>query len=212
MRSELDAFAATGGRVAMVSEHDMPFDAVLPDNRGGAAELAQALLDLGHHTVAVVTGRRTLTTIAHRLDGFCDTLLTGGGVVEDDQLAEADFSQEGGYTATLELLARGLTGTALFCVSDVMAIGALHALRENGVRVPDDLSVVGFDDIPVVRQLTPALSTVALPLEEMGERVMAMVLGPVALAPQTHVFPGTVVLRGTTAAVQPTPRRGRRRE
>jgi LacI family transcriptional regulator len=206
MRRELDAYADAGGRVAMVSQHDLPFDAVLPANREGASALAQALLDLGHRSGAVVTGPRSLTTVAHRLEAFCDTFTAGGGTVAGDQILEADFTQDGGYAGTLELLGRGLTSTALFCASDVMAIGALQALRERGVRVPEDLSVVGFDDIPIVRQLTPALSTVALPMEEMGERVMSMALGPPSAAPRIHVAPATVVLRGTTAPPTRTPR------
>jgi LacI family transcriptional regulator len=206
MRRELDAYADTGGRVAMVSQHDLPFDAVLPANREGASALAQALLDLGHRSGALITGPRALTTVAHRVEAFCDTFAAGGGAVAADQIVEADFSQDGGYTATLELLARGLTSTVLFCASDVMAIGALQALRERGIRVPEDLSVVGFDDIPIVRQLTPPLSTVALPMEEMGEQVMSMALGPPSAEPRVHVAPATVVLRGTTAPPPQTPR------
>ena len=207
MRRALDAYTSVGGRVAMVSQHDLPFDAVLPANREGATALAAALLDLGHRTAAVVTGPRSLTTIAHRLQAFCDTFTGGGGTVAADQVVEADFTQDGGYDATRELLARGLTSTVLFCASDVMAVGALQALRESGVRVPEDLSVVGFDDIPIVRQLTPALSTVALPMEEMGELVMSMALGPPSPTPRTHHVPATVVLRDTTAPPSSTPDR-----
>ena len=199
MHRALDAYTSVGGRVAMVSQHALPFDAVLPANREGAGALATALLELGHRTAALVTGPRSLTTIAHRLQAFCDTFTGGGGTVPADQVAEGDFTQDGGYAATLELLDRGLTATVLFCASDVMAIGALQALRESGVRVPEQLSVVGFDDIPIVRQLTPPLSTVALPMEEMGELVMSMALGPSSPSPRTHVVPATVVLRGTTA-------------
>jgi LacI family transcriptional regulator len=206
MRGELDAYADAGWRVAMVSQHDLPFDAVLPANLEGAGALAQALLDLGHRRAAVIIGLRSLTTVAHRVAAFCDTFTAGGGAVAADQLVEADFSQDGGYNATVELLDRGLTSTVLFCASDVMAIGALQALRERGIRVPEELSVVGFDDIPIVRQLTPALSTVALPLEEMGEQVMSMALGPPSAEPRVHVAPATVVLRGTTSSPPQTPR------
>jgi LacI family transcriptional regulator len=204
MRRELDAFVASGGRVAMVSQHDLPYDAVLPDNRGGARALGRSLLELGHRNVSIVTGPRRLITIANRLDGFCGAFHRAGAPVRADRIVEADFSQEGGYAATLELLDRGDPGTALFCVSDVMAVGALQALRERGVRVPGDLSVAGFDDIPIVSQLTPPLSTVALPLEQMGEQVISMVLAPPVEqeAPRSVAVPAMVVLRGTTAGVR----------
>lgn len=208
MRRELDAFTAAGGRVALVSQHDLPYDAVLPDNRKGAQAVGEALLGLGHRDVSIVTGRRRLITIADRLDGFCEALRLGGAPIPPDRIVEAEFSQEGGYAAAMELLDRGDPGTALFCVSDVMAIGALQALRERGVRVPEDLSVVGFDDIPIVAQLTPPLSSVALPLEEMGEQAMSMVFGPAAAqqGPRLVVAPATVVLRGTTAPARSTAR------
>jgi LacI family transcriptional regulator len=210
MREELDAYAAGGGRVALVSRHELPFDSVLPANLDGAAALARAVLQLGHRDAAVITGRPALTTIADRMRGFRQAFLAGGGRLADSQVVEADFNQDGGYAATLELLSRGLAGTVLFCTNDVMAIGALHALRERGIRVPQDLSVVGFDDIPIVRQLTPPLSTVALPLEDIGEQVMSMALSPASPTPRTQVAPATVVLRGTTAAPIDAPGEGPR--
>jgi len=87
-------------------------------------------------------------------------------------------------------------------VTDVMAVGALAALREAGVRVPEDMSLAGFDDIPVVRELSPPLTTVALPLTEMGERVIALALRTAPAAARSRVvrIGGKVVLRGSTAA------------
>lgn len=176
MLSQLLAYEASGGRVAMVSHHDMPFDVVLPDNRGGGAAAANYLLELGHRHVAVVAGPRLLTTVTHRIDGFLEVFRSRGLELPPDHVIEADFSQDGGYEAAARLIAMGLKCTAVFCVSDVMAIGALQAFKQFEVRVPEDLSLVGFDDIPIVAQITPALSTVRLPLERMGEAAMHMAL------------------------------------
>lgn len=200
MREELRAYEATGGRVAMVSHHNFIFDAVKPDNRGGAAALGHALCDMGHRHIAVVSGPRRLTTVGHRVDGFLGSLAEHGLEVPPSLMIETEFNQKGGYVATQELIDKGMSCTALFCTNDVMAIGALQALKERGVHVPDDLSVAGFDDIPIVRQLTPALSTVALPLEQMGEAVMSLALdGVKRTRRRTQRVAATVVLRESTA-------------
>jgi LacI family transcriptional regulator len=200
MLGQLLAFEASGGRVAMVSHHDLPFDVVLPDNRGGGAGAANHLLDIGHRRIAVVAGPRLLTTVSHRVDGFVEALRARNVLLSAGQVVASDFSEEGGYRGTVELLNRGLESTALFCASDVMAIGALQALKERGIRVPEDLSLVGFDDIPIMRQLTPALTTVSLPLERMGEAAMNMALGPgETRRRRVQMEPATVVVRESTA-------------
>ncbi|HEX6447491.1 MAG TPA: LacI family DNA-binding transcriptional regulator [Streptosporangiales bacterium] len=207
MRAELTPYRDAGGRVAAVSHHDFAVDAVLPDNRGGAADLARALLELGHRRFAVISGPPRLTTVQHRVQGFRDALAEAGVELAADAVVESEFSQTGGYDGTLELLRRRVRCTALFCVTDVMAIGALEALRENAVRVPDDLSVAGFDDIPIVRHLNPPLSTMHLPLEEIGERVMSLVLAEPRKRRHVETVRPEVTLRESTARV----RRGGRR-
>lgn len=209
MRAELVPYRGAGGRVAAVSHHDFSVDAVLPDNKGGSAELAKALLGLGHRNFAVITGPPLLTTVKHRLQGFREALAEAGVELPEAAVVESGFSQDGGYTGTLELLRRKVSCTALFCVNDVMAIGALEALRENGVRVPDDMSVAGFDDIPVVRHLNPPLTTMHLPLEEMGERVMALALAEPSSRRHVEVFAPKVTLRESTTRLARRSRRSR---
>jgi LacI family transcriptional regulator len=161
--------------------------------------MARALAELGHERIAIVTTTRMLSTIAHRVGGFTDALADLGLSVEPDDLIEGELSQEGGYAAVRQLLANGLAATAIFCVSDVMAIGALQALREGGVRVPSDVSLAGFDDIPIVRHLTPGLSTVALPLEQIGELVMTLASDEPRRTRRMRRIDAEVVLRGSTA-------------
>ncbi|HEY2204101.1 MAG TPA: LacI family DNA-binding transcriptional regulator [Pseudonocardia sp.] len=176
MGAELAGYQGSGGRYAFISHHDLPGAAVLPDNRGGAAEVARALVRLGHRRIAVAGGPPRLNTVEHRVGGFVEALAAAGVPSADVTVVEREFSEEGGYVAAHDLVTAGLPATALFCASDVMAIGALLALRERGVAVPGRLSLIGFDDIPIARHLTPALSTVALDLEEMGRRAMELVL------------------------------------
>ena len=204
MNAELEPYVRSGGRVAVVSRHrSLRVDTVLPENREGAAALARVLLGLGHRDFAVLTGPRTLTTVYDRLAGFRDALAEGGVRLAADHVIEAAFTRDGGYAAATELLRRGQRATCVFAVTDVMAIGALAAFRDNGVDVPGEVSLAGFDDIPIVRDLVPPLTTVALPLEEMGERVMNLVLRePRGSRSRSRVerIAGKVALRASTAA------------
>lgn len=210
MAAELTHHRDAGGRYAFVSHHDLPGDAVLPDNAAGGAAVARALLALGHRRFAVAAGPATLTTVEHRVGGFVAAVEEAGLSRAAVHVVEREFSEDGGREAAADLVREGLDATALFCVSDVMAVGALSALRERGVSVPGDLSLIGFDDIPVMRHLSPATSTVRLDLEGMGRAAMRLVLddpraadGPAARengGPRRIRFPAEIVLRASTGA------------
>ncbi|HEY2225328.1 LacI family DNA-binding transcriptional regulator [Actinomycetospora sp.] len=214
MRAELFQHRDVGGRYAFVSHHDLPGDAVLPDNAAGGAAVARSLLELGHRRFAVAAGPPTLTTVEHRVAGFVSAIDEAGLPRSAVHVVEREFSENGGRDAAHALVRGGLDATALFCVSDVMAIGALTALREQGVSVPHDLSLIGFDDIPVMRHLCPATSSVRLDLEGMGREAMRLVLGDPssdelgadgdsveeAVDPRRVHFPAEVVLRASTTA------------
>ncbi|KMS89552.1 LacI family DNA-binding transcriptional regulator [Prauserella rugosa] len=175
LAAEIEPYQRGGGQVAVVSRHrTLRVDSVQPENREGAAQLARTLAAQGHRRFAVLTGPHALTTVVDRLKGFREGLAEAGIDLAEDQIVEGTFTRDGGHAAMSELLARGLEATCVFAVTDVMAIGAITALREAGKSVPEDVSLAGFDDIPVVRDLTPPLTTVALPLEELGERAMEL--------------------------------------
>ncbi|MEZ0076466.1 LacI family DNA-binding transcriptional regulator [Planotetraspora sp. GP83] len=200
LAAELEPYMRGGGRVAVVSRHrSLRVDSVLPENRAGGAALARALVDLGHRRFAVLAGPRALTTVADRVGGFRDELVKTGVPLSDDDIVEAEFTRDGGYAAMTVLLDRGLSAGCVFAVTDVMAIGALAALRDRGLRVPADVSVAGFDDIPIVRDLTPPLTTFALPLERLGEEAMRLALTE-RRGPRNRVIrvAGEVVIRAST--------------
>jgi LacI family transcriptional regulator, galactose operon repressor len=203
LAAELDPYIQGGGRVAVVSRHrSLRVDSVLPENRAGAAALAKALLEMGHRRFAVLAGPRGLTTVADRLTGFRDTLSLAGVELSEEDIVEAGFTRDGGYEAMNALLDRGLRATCVFAVTDVMAIGALSALRDKGLSVPGDVSMAGFDDIPIVRDLTPALTTVALPLEQLGERAMELALRENPSRRRRILrMAGEVVIRASTGRV-----------
>ncbi len=141
MAAELDPYQRTGGRVAVLSLHrSLKVDAVLPQNREGAAALARALLDLGHRHFGVLTGPHALTTVSDRLGGFTEALADAGVHVRPEHIVEAAFTRDGGYAAASELLRQKNRPTCVFAVTDVMAIGALAAFRDNGISVPGEIS------------------------------------------------------------------------
>ncbi|MGC7102361.1 LacI family DNA-binding transcriptional regulator [Amycolatopsis lurida] len=202
LAAEIDPYRRGGGQVAVVSRHrTLRVDTVQPENREGAAALAKALLAQGHRRFAVLSGPRALTTVVDRLGGFREGLAEAGIELADDDIVEAPFTRDGGYDAMNQLIARGLDTGCVFAVTDVMAIGALTALREAGISVPGQVSLAGFDDIPVVRDLDPPLTTVALPLEELGEKAMELAIkGNKGSRSRILRMAGEVVLRSSTAA------------
>lgn len=197
LAAEIEAFTEQGGRVACVSQAKLGTDTVVPGNRAGGRALARELTALGHKKFAVLGGPPELVVARDRLAGFKAGLSDAG--VAPPMVINGAFTRDGGYEAALELLASKSRATCVFAVTDVMAMGAMAALRERGVRVPEDMSIAGFDDIPTLRDTVPALSTVRLPLEEMGEIAAGLVLDAGGDEARTVRVAGEVVLRASTA-------------
>jgi LacI family transcriptional regulator len=136
------------------------------DNIGGAREAVTHLLRLGRTRVATITGPQNMTAGADRLTGYLAALRDRGLVSDPALIAEGDFSETGGYRAMQQLLA--CRPDAVFAGSDIMAIGAMRALREAGLRVPEDVAAVGFDDLPQAAHSDPPLTTVRQPIYRLG--------------------------------------------
>ena len=199
LAAQLRAFTRAGGRVVLIGRHNLAGDTILADNVGGAQAVARTLIAQGHRMIGVIGGPPLLTTTRDRLDGFCDVLREAGLSLPPLHIVEADFTRDGGYAAAFELIARTPRITAIFALNDPMAVGTLSALRERGLRVPNDISVVGFDNIPMTCDTTPTLSTVHVPMVEMGARAMELALARDAAEWRVEHFPTRLVLRGSTA-------------
>ncbi|HSK97152.1 MAG TPA: LacI family DNA-binding transcriptional regulator [Euzebyales bacterium] len=200
LSDEIAAFRRVGGRVACISQNRLRTDTVLPQNRAGARARGQRLAEMGHRRFAVLAGPRDLLTARDRLAGFRDGIRAAGVTADVLHEVSGPFTRNGGYDSACELLREGPRVTCLFAVNDVMAVGAMAALREHGVAVPDDVSVAGFDDILTLRDLSPALTTVRLPLEDMGVRAAQMTfVDDEADAPRIARVRGEVILRESTA-------------
>jgi len=176
LRERLLDYQQGGGRVVTIGDQGPGIDAVLPANIEGAQAAARHLAGLGHREIGMIAGPRGLVTIADRSRGFRKGLTErDGDPVPLLHEVEADFTRDGGYAATRRLLEERPGVTAVFAMADVMAIGALAALRDAGRRVPEDVSLVGFDDLPICADLVPALTTVRVDAEGMGEQAMRLV-------------------------------------
>jgi len=193
--TEVSSFLNSGAGLALVSQSGMPAHTIEPDNTAGAAELARSLAGLGWRRFGILAGPDALATARDRRDGFVAGLADSG--LEPVAIEAGDFTRDGGHAAVERLLDRGAEIDCLFAVNDVMAVGAMSALRARGIDVPGQLGVAGFDDIATLRDVWPGLTTVRLPLEQMGRRALELAIeGGEAT---TETFKAEVVLRESTA-------------
>ncbi len=145
------------------------------DNVNGARMAVEHLLRLGHERIATITGPLNMCAGQDRLEGYRQALASRGIPIDEKLIAEGDFTEQGGRTAMQRLLP--YRPTALFAASDVMAIGAIKVIRDAGMRVPEDIAVVGFDDIPLASMVEPPLTTVRQPIEQLGSMAVKLLIG-----------------------------------
>lgn len=192
LEDELHGLRRAGADIVVVGHHQLPFASVRADDAAGAFEMATAVAASGRRRVGILAGPTDLSTAVARAEGF-RTGLTAAGL-EPVRVEHGEFGRAGGYQAARAALDAGVD--ALLAVNDVMAIGALAALRERGARVPEDVAVAGFDDIASAADAVPALSTVRIDLEALGERAVAVALAGDDSA--AEVVPAHPVLRAST--------------
>ncbi|MFY9926763.1 MAG: LacI family DNA-binding transcriptional regulator [Streptosporangiaceae bacterium] len=213
LRAEIAAFTGSGGRAVTVGQDLLGVDTVRPENAAGAQALAHAMVALGHRSFAVLAGPRGLLTAQERLEGFRAGLAAWSVPLPAAAIIHGPFSRDGGYEAMSAILAAdGELPDCVFAVTDVMALGALARLRASGLQVPADIALAGFDDIATLRDVYPPLTTVRLPLKQMGEMAAALILsedadpGTLAApvpAPRVIPVPGEVILRESTVPRPP---------
>jgi LacI family transcriptional regulator len=199
--------------VPAVSLHHVPGGGVPVVGSSGrqTAKLAtDHLVGLGHRRIGSITGPFRRRVVRSRLRGFEQSLREAGVDADDDAIAEADWTPGGAAAATRLLLHRAPDVTALFVHSDTMAMGVLSALSEAGRRVPDDVAVVGCDDMPFATYLIPPLSTVRLPFAETGRQAVELLLRLIAGEPPAtdllKLPPELVVRRSSSTEAGETPK------
>ena len=175
--------------------------AVTVDNMGGTRVVVRHLAGLGHREVAFICGPPRNADAGARLRGYRAAMRAAGLTVRDALVVPGDFTEEGGWRAARELLAlRGPQPTAIFAANDAMAVGALLALHEARVDVPGEISIIGFDDIPIARYVTPALTTVRVAIDVLGARAASLlfrVLADPVMGGDAHreVIPAALIVR-----------------
>ncbi|MFE7955046.1 MULTISPECIES: LacI family DNA-binding transcriptional regulator [unclassified Streptomyces] len=169
------------------------------DNRGGARRLTEHLLGLGHRRLGYIAGPEERTTTRHRLEGHREALAAAGVEERAEWTVYGRYDRQAGYEATLELLRREPGLTAIVAANDSVALGACAALRESGRRIPEDVSVAGFDDLPFSIDAVPSLTTVRLPLAEAGARAGRIAMGREEAPPGgIAVVRGELMVRGSS--------------
>jgi LacI family transcriptional regulator len=175
--------------------------AVGATNWQGAYNATEYLIKLGHKRIGFITGSLDLGAAVDRLDGYKSALRTHHLPVDSCLVYEGTFLQPDGYTGAICLLDLDPPPTAIFASNDVMAMGVMDAVRSRGLRIPEDISVVGFDDIPQAESVRPALTTVRQPLEQMGRVATQMLLDMLKnpeIEPNRIELPTELIVRSST--------------
>src|SRR5450759_1419622 len=209
--------ASTSGKsLRLLSSHHMPvvvidrriqsrqIDSVRSDSEAGAYTLTQHLIGLGHRRIAVLTGRRSVSTSIDRVAGYCRAMLDAGLELDDDlvrygEYNYGEYNQVDGNRMAQEVLAADPRPTAIFAANNFIAFGAMRSLRDAGLRVPEDVSIVAFDDLPVAWLSDPFMTVVDQPAYEIGRRAAELLLsrldGTISGPGREVILPSELIVR-----------------
>lgn len=208
IREALEVYAERGAVCVSLGKHLFPSYAVLVDNARIVADGVDYLASLGHRAIAYISGPPVLTTTQVRLSGYTLALQALGVPLRPDYVLAGDYTYESGRAAARALAALPAADrpTAVMASNDLMAIGCLVALKELGLSVPGDLSVMGVDDVATAQFVDPPLTTIALPLHGLGAAGMESLIqlrGGVLAVGEARTLPHQLVIRTSTAAPRP---------
>jgi len=182
-----------------VDESDLSVTAA---NHQGGYEATKHLIELGHRRIGIITGWMDMVSARHRLDGYRAALAAYNISLDENLIFEGDFTQTCGYVGTNFLLDLPNPPTAIFASNDVSAMGVMEAVRSRHLNIPADVSVVGFDDIPMAAILSPKLTTVKQPLSDMGQFATQLLLELVHQPDENQksiILPTELIIRDSTA-------------
>jgi DNA-binding LacI/PurR family transcriptional regulator len=182
LTEQADSYRKAGAAVVCIDRkpRDWVGDTVTVANVSGAYHAVQHLVSLGHTRIAMISGPLHLTNAQDRLRGFRKALKAARIAIQSDYVKEVAFSKAEGHSAAINLLRMSPTPTAIFAGNDLIALGVLQAIRERGLRCPQDVSLVGFDDLDIASMTNPPLFTVYQPGYELGATAMRLLLDRVA--------------------------------
>jgi LacI family transcriptional regulator len=201
-------FIQQQGVALVILDRQMPgvsVDIVRADSEGGAYELTRYLVKLGHRRIAILSGPDVVSTSTQRVAGYKRALHDAHLKVDAELISFGDFYQDSGYERTMKLLALSRPPTAIFAGNNFIAIGVMKALYESGLRIPEDMSVVGFDELPAGLLVRPFLTVAAQPAYEMGYRATKLLLERIANSGkpsyQEIVLPTQLVIRQSCRSI-----------
>lgn len=181
--------------------HQLDQGAIFVDNFIGGERAAQHLVDCGRTQLFHISGPPSNFEAQERFRGF-SSVLAAHGVDAETRFFEGDFTEESGYGATQAILARGERPDGIFLANDMMAVGCLIALKEAGLSVPEDVSVIGYDDVPIARFTSPPLTTMRVGVQDLGQKGLELLVKAIAREPDLNtqgiVISPELVIRGTT--------------
>ena len=166
-------------KVVFIGRPSASFSTVRIDNIGAAQHATEHLLGLGHERVGFISAGTSSNTVLERRRGYREALETRGIEFDEALVVDGDFTEAGGYSAARQLLELAHRPSAIFAANDRMALGAMAAVSDLGLRVPEDVALVGFDDVPMSSYLRPALTTVSVSAQELGMRAMEILLADI---------------------------------
>lgn len=205
IRDEFEDFRAAGGGMVVVGDSDMPIHAVKFSDHESARVMGAYMGGLGRRRIAILAADHP--AFRARTEGFLAGLATHGIDPSSVRVIECDLSREGGRSAALELAQGSIPPDLVLAGNDVIAIGAVKGFRSMGLRVPEDISLSGVDDIPLARDVSPALTTIAFPFVEAGRRALQLAIETPDAAPQSIHLRGALIVRDSTAPLSPRPER-----
>jgi DNA-binding LacI/PurR family transcriptional regulator len=176
------------------------------DNVGGGRIATEYLIGLGHTRIAMITGPVGWKSVYDRSEGYLQALHTVGIPVDQELILDGTWLHRSGYEKTKLLLERNKQFTAIFAQNDRIARGAIHALYEAGLRVPEDVSVIGYDDIPEAEFSDPPLTTIRQPASEIGQaatKLLIQMIEDSSIAPMQIMFDTTIVVRSSCRLIKP---------
>ena len=197
---ELNGYARQGGRVVMSARHGLPFAEFASDSFGGAQAAVEHLLERGHRRIGIITTPRTIAGTAERLAGAKRAFENYHVPWDESLVVEGDSRRTGGLAGCERLLSRAPDVTGVFAMSDDMAFGVYEAASAHGLRIPMDLSVIGYNDVAMARVLSPPLTTVSCPTAELARGAIEACVGEGALERTHVVVPSELIVRKSVAA------------
>jgi LacI family transcriptional regulator, galactose operon repressor len=188
-----------GGPLVLIGRHPYFLNVVSVDveNREGARDAVAHLIGLGHRRIGLINGQLQMEAALARRDGYKQALLEAGIAIDSELMVEGFYSEPAAHQATLQLLDLDAPPTAILACSDTMALGVMRAVRERGLRVPADVALIGYDDMPFAEHALPPLSSVHQPIGEMGAQAVKLLIEQIrGHGPATSVVvPARLVLR-----------------